>query len=96
MPCDPVKVPRGTVLLCSRGRRKFAPRCGVCKWRRATKLCDGHKPNDLGTCDKPLCSTCAITRPDPKKPDETLDFCSARHAATVPELGGADGEAVRR
>lgn len=90
---DDVKLPGlGTVRICRRGRHKFAPRCGVCKFRRATKLCDGHKPNDPGTCDKPLCSTCAITRPDPdpKKPGETLDFCCARHAATVPEPGRPD------
>ena len=84
MPGERVQLPGiGGVLVCTRGRRARRL-CAVCRKRPHSKLCDGRKATG-GTCDKPLCGVCAITRPDPKKPGETLDFCGAAHAASVPE-----------
>lgn len=52
MPCNTVKTPIATTIVCS-GRRPMprcsAPRCST----RGTRLCDYSTPT--GSCDKPLC-----------------------------------------
>lgn len=65
----------GGVIICTRGRRQ--PLCGVCRKNRSSKLCDGKSSSSgvARTCDLPLCSACAVTRPDPQKPRDTIDYC---------------------
>lgn len=68
MPCDRLTLPGGaTAIVCTPTRRC---RCG----NRETRLCDWKVPTKKsGTCDAPLCSSCA-TSPAPGK-----DLC-AKHA----------------
>ncbi len=66
MGCDTIRMPDGGfAIVCSRGRRHHAApppkcRCG----RPATLLCDHPQPGG-GTCDRPICATCArVVGPD--------------------------------
>ena len=59
MGCESFRGPGGaTVFACSRGRGRRQPKCGICKSRPATKLCDF--PAGQGTCDRNLCDKCAV------------------------------------
>ena len=73
MICERVKVPGGTVILCSRGRRRPKP-CNFCG-NPSSLLCDGKSPSRKGTCSQPLCMQCATSRSDPTKPGGTFDLC---------------------
>lgn len=94
MPCRSIDLGGGArAIICSRGRRE--QRCSVCKIHVGDKLCDGRvgtvgisygdsqRATKAKTCDAPLCRCCAVTRPDPKKKDDTLDYCP-RCAKNVP------------
>jgi hypothetical protein len=92
MQCRTVKLPGGVAILCGRFPRQKA--CSVCRRHVGDKLCDGA-PGTRETCDAPLCACCAVTRPDPRKKNDTLDFCP-RHASQAPAEqltieGGDDG-----
>lgn len=66
MTCEVVKLPNGeTAIIC--GPRQRARRsCGA----PANRLCDFAQPQKAsGTCDKPLCTNCAVSA----GPDR--DFC---------------------
>lgn len=82
MQCLAIKLPGGVAILCGRFPRRKA--CSVCHKHVGDKLCDGERAMGRGrTCDAPLCACCAVTRPDPKHPGDTLDFCP-RHASQAP------------
>lgn len=68
MICEPFVTPEGVRgIMCSRGGRR---RCSACKRTWATLECDFPTPaRKSGTCDKPLCRRCAISKGD------NLDFC---------------------
>lgn len=72
MPCNRVNVGGVTAIVCTSGRRKRC-RCG----KPATLECDWKVPKrKSGTCDKPICSSCAIS-PAPGKdicPDHAEDL----------------------
>lgn len=82
MQCRVIRLPGGVAILC--GRFPQQKPCAFCKVHVGDKLCDG-KPigGRSGTCDAPICGCCAVTRPDPKKKNDTLDFCP-RHASQAP------------
>jgi hypothetical protein len=79
MPCIPIQMPGGaTAIVCTgrRGRR----RCSACKNAWASLECDFPTPSrKSGTCDKPLCTDCAI------KMGEDLDYCPHHPRETPPE-----------
>lgn len=83
MICERVKVAGGTVIVCSRGHRRRKP-CNVCG-NPSSLLCDGKAAAGEGTCDQPLCTQCSTSRPNPKKPGDTLDFCPRCAKAAPPE-----------
>lgn len=58
MRCEPVRFPDGSsAIVCSSGRRQRCS-CG----RLAVLLCDWRVPERRsGTCDAPICRTCAIS-----------------------------------
>ena len=61
MPCKVVKTgERTAAIVCTRGGSK---RCSSCKTRAASKLCDFPVTRDgkETTCDRPLCTRCAVT-----------------------------------
>lgn len=84
MTCDVTRGPDGSVLFMC-GRNERAPKCDVCKKRKATKLCDfplrGAKAGQA--CDRNLCDSCAVQVGDPVlrpvAPGSTL-ISSARRA----------------
>lgn len=90
MICETIKFPGGSASVCSRGPRRKRRFCAECQQREHTKLCDGKRGSR--PCDKPLCDECAVTLPDPKKTNDTLDFCRD-HAHQAPAeqlpLGGS-------
>lgn len=58
MACDRIKMADGSVLfICSRSKRRVM--CGLCRKLEAEFLCD-YKIGPKRTCDRPLCSKCAI------------------------------------
>src|SRR4051812_4346797 len=82
MQCLAIKLPGGAAILCGRFPRQKP--CSVCHKHVGDKLCDGTPTGGRkGTCDAPLCACCAVTRPDPKDPSDSLDFCP-RHASQAP------------
>lgn len=84
MICEHVQMPGGGfAIVCHRGSRR---RCSVCKNAWADLSCDFPTPTrKSGTCDKPLCTACAV------KMGEDLDFCPS-HPRGVPP--GAAQEAL--
>ncbi len=61
MPCTTVRLPPGEAAIVCTATRRCA--CGA----RATLLCDWKRPDRRsGTCDRPICQTCA-TSPAPGK-----------------------------
>lgn len=90
MQCRSIKLPGGgTAIVC--GRFPRAKPCSVCRVHVGNKLCDGRIPGCPRTCDAPLCACCAVTRPNPKKPGDTLDYCPRCAPNAPPEqlpLGG--------
>ncbi|MGH6887973.1 MAG: hypothetical protein ACREHF_02050 [Rhizomicrobium sp.] len=74
MPCIRITLPDGTVAL-AKVARAPQKKCSVCG-DRAGLLCDypvrGH------TCDKPLCSNCAVHKAD------DIDWCPGH--GPVPQL----------
>ena len=72
MPCEVVTMPTGgRAIICSTGRRKRCA-CG----RPAPFLCDWKVPaRRSGTCDAPLCATCATS------PAEEKHLCLAHAQA---------------
>lgn len=71
MTCEIFAMPGGgRAIICSRHRERRCA-CG----RAATLLCDWKKPRKDGTCDRPICVTCA-TSPAPGK-----DLCPAHAEA---------------
>ena len=67
MPCTVFKTENGWGIACSRGAKR-ATKCSVCGRLGADKLCDWKMEG--GTCDRPLCSRCAV-----HVSGEDLDFC---------------------
>jgi len=83
MACHHVKLPNGaSAIICTNERRKLCLECG----RAATLLCDWKVPERRsGTCDEPICRSCA-TAVAPEKdlcPTHAREFerWKARHAA---------------
>jgi hypothetical protein len=83
MQCRTVKLPGGVAILCGRFPRLKA--CSGCRVHVGDKLCDGRRQGKRGTCDAPLCACCAVTRPNPKKHGDTLDFCRLHAHQAPPE-----------
>jgi hypothetical protein len=58
-----VQLPEGTrAIVCTRGRRM--PRCASCGGSGARRLCDYpvvRANGKAGTCDRPLCGSCAVS-----------------------------------
>lgn len=74
MTCETFRLPSGqTAIVCSRNRRRPKCRCGMpatleCDWKVSTRR--------SGTCDKPICQTCAVS-PAPEKdlcPDHAIEY----------------------
>lgn len=86
MPCDHFRIPQpdggvATGILCSRGRRRKAPKCRGCG-KPSTKQCDWvmEKGRRLGlTCDAYVCDDCALEVAKLIDGD-TVDYCP-KHAA---------------
>lgn len=81
MTCDHVRLPGGgTAIVCSRSRRpRQKCKCG----QPATLLCDWKvKARKSGTCDAPICATCAEeVGPDKHLcPDHLLAYAKWRAA----------------
>lgn len=78
MTCHHVRLPDGTSAIVCTGRAKRC-RCG----RPGTLLCDWKVPTRRsGTCDAPICSSCA-TSPAPDKdlcPNYAAEFATWRKA----------------
>jgi hypothetical protein len=69
MPCTPVKLAGGQTAIICTGRRPRR-KCSVCKERLAQRECDyPDQQRKSGTCDKPLCTRCAVSGGD------NIDFC---------------------
>lgn len=81
MTCERITLPGGqTAIVCSTNLRKRCA-CG----RRATLLCDWKVPaKRSGTCDAPICASCA-TSPAPDK-----DLCPT-HARALEEWRSIKG-----
>jgi hypothetical protein len=72
MICEWVDIPGGGVaIVCS--RRTRTQKCRTCHQWRAVLLCDHPNPQNGkkggGTCDKPLCRSCAVRR------GPNIDWC---------------------
>lgn len=70
MPCANLKLASGeTAIVCTGRQRQRKCACG----RRATLLCDFKADGAKKSCDKPLCSHCAVRiGPD-------IDHCPSHH-----------------
>lgn len=82
MTCTPIDLGNGVMgFVCSRGRRKEAALCSVCKSREHTLLCDYalHGAKAGATCSAKLCAACAVKV-------GALDLCPA-HARRAHEQG---------
>lgn len=78
MPCQHVTLKDGTPAIACTGRRG-RKRCSACKRTWATLECDFPTPaRKSGTCDKPLCQKCAVSKGD------NLDFCPHHPADATP------------
>ena len=89
MQCRAIRLPGGVAILCGRFPRHKA--CSVCRRHVGDKLCDGMR-GTRETCDAPLCACCAVTRPDPAKPGDTIDLCPRHKSQAPPEqlqIGGS-------
>lgn len=61
MPCEHVTLKDGTRAIVCTGRRGRR-RCSACRNAWASLECDFPTPSrKTGTCDKPLCSDCAVS-----------------------------------
>ena len=81
MGCDFVKLPGGgAAIVCSKGGRGSRTPCKVCGKGRASLLCDGPSSKGRGTCDLPMCSSCA------KHVGPDRDLCP-KHAAAPEQRG---------
>jgi hypothetical protein len=77
MPCTPIKLSDGTVMI-ARGRSPRR-RCSACGIHWADLACD--EPDERhrsGTCDRPLCSGCAVH----VEPDN--DYCPTHETQQQP------------
>mgnify|MGYP007030462533 CR=1 FL=1 len=94
MACDLIDLPGGgRAIFCSSRKRQLCDECG----RAATLLCDWKvSERRSGTCDRPICRTCA-TSPAPEKdlcPEHARAFADWRHQrANHPLQSGADHDA---
>lgn len=79
MACDVLKTATGRAIVCSRGRRKPAPRCAC--GAIATRQCDGPKPGGK-TCDAFLCGWCSSRV-------RALDYCGGCAHQLALQLEGA-------
>lgn len=80
MTCETHKLEDGFAIVCTRSRRRKP--CSTGCGRTHTRLCD--HPAGRGTCDAPLCESCAVsTGPD-------RDVCPA-HARGQAIQGGLPG-----
>lgn len=62
MICEIVRLPDGMVAFVKMARRKPKP-CSICK-EPSSRLCDfvvDRTHSAVGTCDKPLCTRCAVS-----------------------------------
>ena len=78
MPCRTIEVDGVRAIVC--GPRERRRRCACGKW--STRLCDWKvKGKKSGTCDKPLCDSCAHEPAAGKDlcPDHTAEW-NARNA----------------
>lgn len=78
MTCEFVKLPGGgSAIICGRKSKTQKCACG----KPATRLCDHPSIKRSGTCDRPLCDTCAVRiGPD-------TDYCPDHYAsAKAPQI----------
>lgn len=78
MPCEKMKIPGGTMIVCSRGQKQRRCSAGGCG-EKASRLCD-FALNNGKTCDRALCSTHAM-----RLNDLDLDYCRP-HADIIRNL----------
>ena len=87
MPCSPVKLPNGTVLVRYEKPRPRA--CSVCRRKTSEyRLCD-FRTGKGGTCDAVLCISCAVRRVDGTDSvhrGENIDYCPLHAAAADGKL----------
>jgi hypothetical protein len=75
MPCTPFRLPGGSGIICTRGRRR-APRCSVQGCATASEFQCDYRTKPGKTCDRHLCAVHAHqVGPD-------VHFCPAHLAAT--------------
>ena len=86
MPCHTYRGPDGVkAILCGRRLPRLKP-CAVCKHVTSEVLCDGREPGRPGTCDLPLCRSCALHH---DRGRDGVDFCPRhRHQAPPAEQMG--------
>lgn len=78
MPCRVSRDPlgRALVICCSRGSSSRSRLCSSCGRPGATQLCD-YKLANGKTCDRPLCTRCAVVQKPEWGQGDRVDFCPA-------------------
>ncbi len=80
----------GATIICilQRGSHRHRRRrlCAACGFRVSSLLCDYPRADRRGTCDKPLCRTCAVQiAPE-------VDYCPGHpRQGVLPVISGEDG-----
>lgn len=77
MTCEYVKIPNGPMaIVCHRNRRKVRCACGAIASRECDFVIDRTHSAGKITCDKPLCTKCAVSG------GANVDYCPDHPAQT--------------